>query len=164
MTELNDEKWMREALFLAKRAYDLGEVPIGAVVVSDEKIVGRGWNQPISAQDPTAHAEIVAIRDACKSLSNYRICDAVLYVTIEPCTMCYGALIHSRIRRVVFGATEPKAGVLQSHSHIQENQHIYNHQVESLGGVLGLRCSRLIQRFFRERRRAKKQSKRQAQP
>lgn len=158
MTDLDDDKWMREALLMAKRAYDLGEVPVGAVVVVDNEMIGRGWNQPIGAHDPTAHAEIVAIRQACKKVENYRLVNAKLYVTIEPCTMCYGALIHSRVSEVIFGALEPKAGVFQSHSILNESQ-IYNHSLIWRGGILEARCAKLIQRFFRERRREKKKEK-----
>ena len=109
-----DEHFMREALALAQRAWDLGEVPVGAVMVKDGAIIGRGFNQPITSHDPTTHAEIVALRDAAKNSQNYRLIDCTLYVTLEPCMMCVGALLHARVARVVFGAMEPKTGVCGS--------------------------------------------------
>ncbi len=149
---------MSHALSLAQKAFDLGEVPVGAVVVVNGEIVGEGWNSPISSDDPTAHAELVAIRAACKRVENYRLVDARLYVTIEPCTMCLGGLIHARIDQLIFGACEPKAGVVQSHEHVMSSD-IYNHQIDWRGGVLENECSEIIQRFFKQRRDEKKKAK-----
>ncbi len=154
-----DERWMSHALSLAQKAFDLGEVPVGAVVVSKGEILGEGWNSPISSDDPTAHAELVAIRAACKYVENYRLVDARLYVTIEPCTMCLGGLIHARIDQLIFGACEPKAGVVQSHQHVMSHD-IYNHKIAWRGGILEDECSAIIQRFFKLRRDEKKKAKR----
>ena len=151
-----DERWMAEALALAERAAALGEVPVGAVVVRAGEVIGQGWNQPISGMDPTAHAEIMALRDAARRVGNYRLLDADLYVTIEPCTMCAGAIVHARIRRVVFGASEPKAGALESRQQLFDEPWL-NHRVLWQGGVLAEACSRKISAFFRERREKKRQ-------
>jgi len=145
------ETFMREALLLADQAEQLGEVPVGAVVVKDNKIIGRGFNQPISSHDPTAHAEIVALRDAAKHISNYRLVDCDLYVTIEPCAMCAGAIVHSRIRKVFFGATEPKAGAVISTQQFFNAPQL-NHKVENECGILEGVCQEKIQFFFRRRR------------
>ena len=134
------ERFMQEALKEALKADALNEVPVGAVVVLNGEVIGRGFNQPISSQDPTAHAEMMALRDAAKHVSNYRIVDADLYVTIEPCTMCSGAIVHSRVQKVIFGATEPKAGVVVSQKHIFEEPYL-NHGVEVLHGVLAEECT-----------------------
>jgi tRNA(adenine34) deaminase len=142
---------MRLALAEAARAGAIGEVPVGAVVVLDGHVIGRGHNQPIAADDPTAHAEIVAIRAAAASLGNYRLTGATLYVTIEPCLMCVGAMIHARIGLVVFGAAEPRAGALQSAVRAHETPGL-NHRLEVLGGVLEAECREVMQRFFKERR------------
>lgn len=147
----SDEKWMRVAIEQAEHAYALHEVPVGAVVVRDDSIIGSGYNQPIKANDPSAHAEIVALRDASSNEANYRLPGATLYVTVEPCTMCFGAIVHARIARVVFGAVEPRAGVIQSKLGLAE-QPFYNHSVEYKGGVLEEECSGLMRRFFAERR------------
>jgi tRNA(adenine34) deaminase len=148
---LSDELWMEEALREAQRALALGEVPIGAVVVNDGRIIGRGCNRPLSANDPTAHAEILALRDAGTTIGNYRLLDCDLYVTVEPCAMCSGAITHARIRRLVYGAEDPKAGavtsVLQALNHPK-----LNHKVEVTSGVLAARCMHLVQSFFRDRR------------
>lgn len=154
----NDEQWMTYALELAEKAAALGEVPVGAVVVRDNESIGEGWNCPISESDPTAHAEIKALRDAGLKQQNYRLPNATLYVTIEPCTMCAGALIHSRITRVVYGATEPKSGVVESNPCLFEGEHL-NHKVEYIGGVMAEQCSEMISHFFKERRKAKKITK-----
>jgi len=146
-----DFKWIERALELAERAADVGEVPVGAIVVSNGEVIGEGWNQPISGHDPTAHAEIVALRDAAARVENYRLIGATLYVTIEPCTMCAGAIIHSRVARVVFGATEPKAGAVISNGQVFD-QPWMNHRLEYEGGVLADRCSGRISEFFRQRR------------
>ncbi len=154
----SDEYFMQKALELADQAAAQGEVPVGAVVVLENNIIGSGWNQPISAHDPTAHAEMVAVRDAAQTLNNYRLSGASLYVTIEPCTMCAGALIHSRIKRVIFGATEPKSGVAVSNGCLFEGEHL-NHRVEVSGGVLADSCSALMSAFFQRRRQAIKAEK-----
>lgn len=143
---------MQEALQLATEAEKLGEVPVGAVVVKDGKIIGRGFNQPISSHDPTAHAEIVALRDAAKNLQNYRLTDCDMYVTIEPCAMCAGALVHSRIRKVYFGATEPKAGAVVSTQQFFCGEHL-NHKVENESGILEPECRDIMQAFFKAKRR-----------
>jgi tRNA(adenine34) deaminase len=143
---------MREALAAARRAADAGEVPVGAVVVMDHVMVGHGFNQPIASSDPTAHAEIVALRDAAGRAGNYRLTGATIYVTVEPCLMCVGAMVHARIGTVVFGATEPKAGALVSTQRAHEHPAL-NHRLEVIGGVLAEECGELMQMFFRDRRR-----------
>lgn len=148
------ERWMREALVLAQQAAEVDEVPVGAIVVQHNEIIGRGFNEPIRTCDPTAHAEIVALRSASQSLKNYRLPGTTLYVTIEPCTMCLGAMIHARVGLVVFGATELRAGALVSKTSPLDTAH-YNHQLSFLGGVLEKDCSVLMQDFFRERRNSK---------
>jgi tRNA(adenine34) deaminase len=150
-----DEFYMRQVVGLADSAANLGEVPVGALVVLDGVIIGKGWNQPIAGHDPTAHAEIVAIRDAASTIKNYRLAGATLYVSLEPCTMCAGAIVHSRISRVVYGATEPKSGVAESNGCLFSGQHL-NHQVELTGGVLAEQCSQQLSSFFQARREAKK--------
>lgn len=156
--EKNDIRWMNHALELAERAAELGEVPVGAVVVLDGTVIGVGWNQPISGHDPTAHAEIMALRDAAAKVENYRLVGATLYVTIEPCTMCAGAIIHARIARVVFGAAEPKAGAIISNGQVFD-QPWMNHRLEYVGGVEADCCSRRISDFFSQRRKEKKAQK-----
>jgi tRNA(adenine34) deaminase len=146
-----DAHWMRHALALAARGEAEGEVPVGAVVVLDGEIVGEGWNRPIASRDPTAHAEILAMRDAARRLDNYRLVDADLYVTLEPCLMCAGAMVHARIRRLVFGAQDPRRGAVNSTCHAFETQGI-NHRVRFEGGVLAAECADLLQAFFRRRR------------
>jgi tRNA(adenine34) deaminase len=136
---MNDEEFMRRALVLAARARDEGEVPVGALVVQGGKIIGEGWNRPILASDPTAHAEIQAMRAAGQATRNYRLAGATLYVTLEPCDMCVGAMFHARIGRAVFGATDPKKQVLKN-------------KVELAGGVLAQECGALLSQFFAERR------------
>ncbi|OEC41140.1 tRNA-specific adenosine deaminase [Pseudomonas sp. 1D4] len=152
-----DERFMQEALALAAQGAALGEVPVGALVVHDGQVVGRGFNCPISRHDPSAHAEMVAIRDAAQALENYRLVGATLYVTLEPCSMCAGLIVHSRIARVVYGATEPKAGVAISRGRFFE-QAFLNHQVLVEGGVLGEACSELLSGFFQARRAARRES------
>ncbi|HEX6297206.1 MAG TPA: tRNA adenosine(34) deaminase TadA [Burkholderiales bacterium] len=136
---MDDAKYMRQALELALRAQAEGEVPIGALVVLDGEVVGEGWNRPIAAHDPTAHAEIQALRSASSAVKNYRLTGATLYVTLEPCDMCVGAMFHARIARAVFGATDPKKLVLKNH-------------VKSEGGVLAAECGALLSSFFAARR------------
>ncbi|OEC61705.1 MULTISPECIES: tRNA adenosine(34) deaminase TadA [Pseudomonadaceae] len=152
-----DERFMQEALALAAQGAALGEVPVGALVVHDGQVVGRGFNCPISRHDPSAHAEMVAIRDAAQALENYRLVGATLYVTLEPCSMCAGLIVHSRIARVVYGATEPKAGVAISRGRFFE-QAFLNHRVLVEGGVLGEACSELLSGFFQARRAARRES------
>lgn len=147
------EGWMREALSLAEQAAVAGEVPVGAIVVQDGEIIGRGFNQPIRTCDATAHAEIVAIRSASQFCNNYRLPGTTLYVTIEPCTMCLGAMIHARIERLVFGATEPRAGAIVSQASLLESDH-FNHRLAFTDGVLAEECSSLMQSFFRSRRKS----------
>jgi tRNA(adenine34) deaminase len=142
---------MRVALELGTRARQRGEVPVGAVVVLDAVVIGEGFNQPISTNDPTAHAEIVALRDAARRIGNYRLPGASLYVTIEPCQMCVGAMIHARVARVIYGAPEPKAGAIESAMRAHEHPSL-NHRMEATGGVLESECRELIQEFFAERR------------
>lgn len=144
---------MLRALELAKEAQRGGEVPVGAVVVLDGDVIGEGFNQPIGSQDPTAHAEIVAMRAAAARLGNYRLIGATLYVTIEPCQMCVGAMVHARIAKLVYGTREPKAGAIESAMRAHEHPSL-NHRLEAVGGVLEEECRALIQGFF-EGRRAK---------
>lgn len=146
-----DEHFMREALVLAAQGAALGEVPVGAVLVQDGQIIGRGYNCPISQHDPSAHAEMVAVRDAAQALQNYRLPGVTLYVTLEPCSMCAGLIVHSRIQRVVYGATEPKAGVVASRGRFFE-QDFLNHRVLVEGGVLAEECGAVLSEFFRLRR------------
>jgi tRNA(adenine34) deaminase len=146
-----DELWMEEALRSAQRALEAGEVPVGAVVVRDGKIVGRGWNRNIGDSDPTAHAEIVALREAGAAVGNHRLADCDLFATIEPCPMCAGALVHARIRRLVYGADDPKAGAVHSVMQVLNHPQL-NHQVGVRGGVLAGRCAELLQTFFKSRR------------
>ncbi len=146
-----DIDFMRLALAEAEQAAALGEVPVGAVLVLDGKVIGRGFNQPISSNDPSAHAEMVALRQAAQGLSNYRLPNSTLYVTLEPCTMCAGLLVHSRIKRLVFGASETKAGAVISRSQILEQPWL-NHRIEVEGGVLGEECATVLSAFFKARR------------
>ena len=145
------QPFMRAALDEARKACAAGEVPVGAVIVSDGTVVGRGFNQPVGAVDPTAHAEIVALRDAARTLGNYRLVGATLYVTIEPCLMCVGAMVHARIGTVVFGAPEPKAGAVVSRLAAHELPSL-NHRMRAEGGVLEDECRAIMQEFFRLRR------------
>lgn len=149
---------MHRAIELAQQAAEQGEVPIGAVVVLDGEIVGRGWNKPISGCDPSAHAEIMALRDAGQKLQNYRLNECDLYVTVEPCTMCAGAIIHSRIRKVYYGTAEAKTGVNESICNLFA-QPWYNHKVEVEGGLLVGRCRKLLKQFFSQRRAKKEDQK-----
>jgi tRNA(adenine34) deaminase len=152
MTTLAEhEDWMRRALALADRAENEGEVPIGAVLVRDGSVLGEGWNSVITLQDPTAHAEIIALRDAARTLGNYRLPGTTLYVTLEPCTMCAGALIHARVEHLVFAAREPRAGVVCSTCSLLDEAR-YNHRVSWQEGVLAEESSERLQAFFRARR------------
>jgi tRNA(adenine34) deaminase len=150
-TTISDEFWMEEALRAAQRALEAGEVPVGAVVVHAGEIVGRGWNRNLIDSDPTAHAEIVALRQAGSNLGNHRLGDCELFATIEPCPMCAGALVHARIKRLVYGADDPKAGAVHSVLEVLNHPQL-NHRMEVLGGVLAGRCAGLLQSFFRGRR------------
>ena len=152
------ERWMKYALMLARKAWALGEVPVGAVIVRGDEIIGEGWNSPIISHDPTAHAEVGALRDAALKEQNYRLPGSVMYVTIEPCNMCAGALIHARVDGVVFGAMEPKAGAVVSQNRLLEHASV-NTTIEHLGGVCEEECRQLISDFFTERRAQKKQAK-----
>ena len=145
------ERWMRRALELADRAAALDEVPVGALVVRDNELLGEGWNQVISAADPSAHAEVVALRAAARHVGNYRLSGATLYVTLEPCTMCAGAMVHARIQRLVFAAVEPKAGVVCSRSRLLDEPW-FNHRVEWEGGVLAEESRLRLQAFFKAKR------------
>lgn len=147
----NDELWMNEALRAAQRALEVGEVPIGAIVLSEDRIVGAGWNRNIVDTDPTAHAEIVALREAGATLGNHRLSGCDLFVTIEPCAMCAGAMVHARIKRLIYGADDPKAGAVKSTIKLLDHPQ-FNHRVEVQSGVLAGRCAELLQRFFRDRR------------
>lgn len=147
----SDELWMAEALRCAQRALEADEVPVGAVVVCDEKIVGRGWNRNIADSDPTAHAEVLALREAGAAIGNHRLGDCELFVTIEPCAMCAGALVHARIRRLVYGAGDPKAGAVHSVMQVLNHPQL-NHRMEVRGGVLAGRCAEMLQEFFKGRR------------
>ncbi len=150
-TPSSDELWMEEALRAAQRALEAGEVPVGAVVVRDGRVVGRGWNRNIAESDPTAHAEVVALREAGGTVGNHRLGDCELFVTIEPCAMCAGAIVHARLKRLVYGAEDPKAGAVRSVVQVV-NQPQLNHQLEIRGGVLAGRSAELLQEFFRSRR------------
>lgn len=147
-----DQYWMKQALKLGINAWFEGEVPVGAVLVRGNSIIGQGWNRPIKSSDPTAHAEIQCLRDAARRVDNYRLVDTTLYVTVEPCAMCAGAIIHSRVSRVVFGATEPKAGAICSHQRMFD-QSQFNHQVVWQAGILQEPSKVLMQNFFKYRRK-----------
>lgn len=149
-----DLYFMQEAIALAKKGALLGEVPVGAVVVHNDVIIGRGFNQPITKNDPRAHAEMIAIYEAAQVLQNYRLPDTTLYVTLEPCSMCAGLLVHARIKRLVFGTTEPKAGVITSQDDFFKKSFL-NHRPAIEGGVLAHECSNLLKDFFKERRLSK---------
>jgi tRNA(adenine34) deaminase len=146
-----DELWMEEALRSAQRALEGGEVPVGAVVVFEGHIVGRGWNRNITDNDPTAHAEIIALREAGAAAGNHRLAECDLFVTIEPCAMCAGAMVHARIRRLIYGADDPKAGAVRSVMQVLNHPQL-NHRVEIRSGVLAGRCAELLQTFFKSRR------------
>ncbi len=158
MTVSDDQFWMQEALKEAQKACDKNEVPVGAVVVRDQEIIARAHNQPISGCNPVAHAEILALQMAASAINNYRLVDCDLYVTLEPCTMCAGAIIHSRIRRVIFGALEPKAGAVTSVTKVFEQPQM-NHRVAVVAGVMEEECSTMISYFFRDRRQQIKEAK-----
>ena len=147
----SDELWMEEALRAAQRALESGEVPVGAVVVLDGRIVGRGWNRNLTDSDPSAHAEVVALRTAGANVGNHRLGDCELFATIEPCAMCAGAMIHARLKRLIYGADDPKAGAVHSVMQVLNHPQL-NHRMDVHGGVLAGRCAELLQAFFRNRR------------
>ncbi|ROR05718.1 tRNA adenosine(34) deaminase TadA [Erwinia sp. JUb26] len=155
MSDNNDEYWMRHALMLARRAWDEGEVPVGAVLVHEGRVIGEGWNRPIGHHDPTAHAEIMALRQGGKVIENYRLLDTTLYVTLEPCVMCAGAMVHSRIGRLVFGARDEKTGAAGSLLDVLGHPGM-NHQVQIEEGILAAECAAMLSDFFRHRRAEKK--------
>jgi len=148
-----DLHWMRHAISLARRGQAAGEVPVGAVIVKDNQIIGEGWNQPIGRHDPSAHAEMLALREAGKTLANYRLLDTTLYVTLEPCVMCAGAILHARVGRVVYGAEDPKAGAAGSVVDIFANDRL-NHHVSVEAGLLAEECSELLTQFFQAKRKS----------
>jgi tRNA(adenine34) deaminase len=145
-----DTLWLRQAITLAQKAFVNDEVPIGALVVFNNQIIGQGYNQSIQKNDPTAHAEIIALREAASNIGNYRLIDATLYVTLEPCLMCAGSLLHARIKHLVFGAYDAKAGAITSRLQVLAVK--FNHQVTWQGGILATECAELLKNFFRERR------------
>lgn len=144
--------WMRRSIELARRASQQNEVPVGAQLVLNDQVIGEGWNCSISRNDPTAHAEIVALRTGAEKVSNYRLVNTTLYVTLEPCTMCAGAIVHARIKRLVFGAYDSKAGAIISAAHLLD-QSFLNHQIEHTGGLLADECGCLLSNFFLAKRK-----------
>ena len=146
-----DSQWMHHALTLAQRAAEQGEVPVGALLVLSDEVIGSGWNHPINAHDPTAHAEIAALRDAAQNLGNYRLTGTTLYVTLEPCVMCAGAIIHARVARVVYGASDPKTGAAGSVFDTLRSP-LHNHRVEITAGIMAEQCGDLLKSFFQARR------------
>jgi len=149
-----DTYWMQQAIELARKAASEDEVPVGAVLVKDNQLISEGWNQPIQNNDPSAHAEMLAIRNAGQILENYRLIDTTLYVTLEPCSMCVGAIIHARVKRLVFGAYDSKTGAAGTAINLITDA-VHNHKVEVSGGVLQEECKRLLQDFFRKKREKK---------
>lgn len=157
---VEDVKWMHEALNLAKQGAEHGEVPVGAILVHNQQIIGQGFNEPIRRHDATAHAEIIALRDACRRLNNYRLpLQTTLYVTLEPCTMCIGALIHARVDRLIYAASEPRAGMVGSQMNLAAEP-FYNHRIQVYKGLCHEHGSQMLKAFFRQRRQASKQNKR----
>ncbi|WP_415879718.1 tRNA adenosine(34) deaminase TadA [Methylomonas sp. TEB] len=148
---MTDEEWLRHAIRLAQRAESQGEVPVGAVLVYEGRCIAEGWNQPIQSNDPTAHAEIIALRKAGQVLNNYRLIDTTLYVTLEPCVMCMGAIAHARVKRLVFGAYDPKRGAV-CHALQLSDAAFLNHRVKWTGGILEADCAELLSDFFKARR------------
>lgn len=148
---MKKEFLMREALVQAKKALKKGEVPIGAVVVLGDKIIGRGYNQPITTKDPTAHAEIIALKEASNRLDNYRLNEAIIYTTLEPCLMCAGALVHARIKKIIFAAQDTKSGVVVNNGGLIQSEFL-NHKVSFEGGILEKQASKLLKDFFLEKR------------
>ena len=156
MTTITDIDFMQLALDLANQAAALGEVPVGAIVVKDNVVIGRGSNAPIGLHDPTAHAEIMAMREAAAYLGNYRLVDCSLYVTLEPCAMCSGAMQHARIAKLIYGASDPKTGACGSVINLMAEPKL-NHHTEVIGGILALECGAVLSEFFRQRRLVNKQ-------
>lgn len=152
---MQDKDWLNHALQLANFAARQGEVPVGAVLVKDQQLIAEGWNQPISLHDPSAHAEMIALRQGAKHLQNYRLTGCTLYVTLEPCAMCAGAMIHARIERLVFGAYDPRAGAICSIFKMADTRAL-NHQIAWQGGIMAEQCGELLQNFFKERRKGEK--------
>jgi Cytosine/adenosine deaminases len=148
---MSDSVFMARALQLAREAERAGEVPVGAVIVKDDVIVGEGWNRPISTNDPTAHAEIIALRAAAERLSTYRLLDTTLYVTLEPCPMCAGAMVHARVKRLVYAATDPRAGAAGTIFNIVQHPSL-NHRIECEAGLMGEECGAMLRAFFQGRR------------
>lgn len=146
-----DKEWMQCAFKLAQKAKEHDEVPVGAVIVHEDKIIGEGWNQPISSNDPTAHAEIIALRDAGNNVGNYRLPDATMYVTLEPCAMCAGAIVHARLSKIIFAVADPKTGACGSIFNLLQAEEL-NHKVEIGKGIMEDECRLLIQTFFKEKR------------
>lgn len=159
MSELNDAYWMKQALALAQKAWEQGEVPVGAILVLDDEVIGQGWNRPITRHDPTAHAEIMALQQGGQIVQNYRLLNATLYVTLEPCVMCAGAMVHSRIKRLVYGASDLKTGAAGSLLDVLRHPGM-NHQIEITAGVMANECSEMLSQFFQQRREQKKPSAR----
>ena len=157
---VEDVKWMHEALNLAKQGAEHGEVPVGAILVHNQQIIGQGFNEPIRRHDATAHAEIIALRDACRRLNNYRLpLQTTLYVTLEPCTMCVGALIHARVDRLIYAASEPRAGMVGSQMNLAAES-FYNHRIQVHKGLCREHSSQMLKDFFRQRRQASKRKER----
>jgi tRNA(adenine34) deaminase len=152
MSSEQDLEWMQRALALAKQGAEMGEVPVGAVLIANHEVIGEGFNRPIANHDPSAHAEIQALRAGATHLGNYRLLDTTLYVTLEPCMMCAGAMVHARIGRLIYAATDPKAGAVVSQMTLLD-QAFLNHRVEHQGGILSAECSHLLSSFFQSRRR-----------
>lgn len=152
MKKFSDQYWLTHALKLAEKAQHEGEVPIGAVLVLDNQVIGEGWNQSISSNDPCAHAEVVALRQAAKAINNYRLLNSTLYVTLEPCAMCVGASVHARIERLVFGAKDPKAGAVCSVLQLLDSPH-FNHRIKWDSDVMAEPCGDLLRKFFQVRRK-----------
>ncbi len=162
MTKFDDQYWMQKALVCAQRAEAIDEIPVGAVLVKDDELIAEGWNQSITLNDPSAHAEMMAIRGAGKALNNYRLIDCTLYVTLEPCSMCAGLLVHSRIKRLVFGATDLKTGSAGSIMNLVQEPRL-NHQLEVTSGVLAEQCAEQLSAFFKRRRQEHKEKKKARQ-
>lgn len=157
---IDDVKWMQKALNLAKQGAAREEVPVGAILVHNQQMIGQGFNEPIGRHDATAHAEIIALRDACRRLNNYRLpLQTTLYVTLEPCTMCIGALIHARVDRLIYAASEPRAGMVGSQMNLAAES-FYNHRIQVFKGLCREHSSQMLKAFFRERRQASKRKKR----
>lgn len=161
MQDERDQYWMQYALALADKAEQAGEIPVGAVLIKDNQIIGEGWNMSICQHDPSAHAEMLAVRQGAQQLQNYRLLDTTLYVTLEPCAMCAGLLVHSRVKRLVFGAFDAKTGAVGSVMNLVQHP-VLNHQLEVTAGVLAEECGAKLSEFFRKRRQQHKQQKEQA--